>query len=56
MTSTPEQSARPSAAVINAAIRALWVGGKLPVERRAEYARLLVAWAEAMHAEQQLAA
>ncbi|WP_187283746.1 hypothetical protein [Streptomyces sp. adm13(2018)] len=53
----PEQSpAQPSAAAINAEIRALWVDGALPAERRGEYARLVVAWAEAMRAEQELAA
>jgi len=53
----PEQSpARPSADAINAEIRALWTHGTLPAESRDEYARLVVAWAEAMHAEQELAA
>ncbi|MFE0647517.1 hypothetical protein ACFVZH_02855 [Streptomyces sp. NPDC059534] len=53
----PEQSpARPSAEAINRQIRALWADGALPVEARAEYARLVVAWAEAMRAEQELAA
>ncbi|MFE0651073.1 hypothetical protein ACFVZH_21030 [Streptomyces sp. NPDC059534] len=50
----PEQSpARPSADAINAEIRALWVDGVLPVEARAEYARLVVAWAEAVQVERQ---
>jgi len=53
----PEQSpARPSAEAINSEIRALWVDGALPVECRGEYARLVVAWAEAARAEQELAA
>ncbi|MFF0277427.1 hypothetical protein [Streptomyces sp. NPDC004330] len=53
-----EQSpaAQPSAAAINAEIRALWFDGSLPAERRGEYARLVVAWAEAVQAEQELAA
>ncbi|MEK9523986.1 hypothetical protein MIU24_32130 [Streptomyces venezuelae] len=55
MTLPPEQS-QPTAADINAAIRGLWVDGALPAERRDEYARLVVAWAEAMRAEQELAA
>lgn len=53
MTSMPEKL---TAAAVNEQIRALWAGGVLPVERRAEYERLLVAWAEAMRAEQELAA
>ena len=56
MTETPEQPARPDAAALNAAIRALWVGGVLPVESRGEYDRLVVAWAEAVRAGQELAA
>ncbi|MFE7513813.1 hypothetical protein ACFU8I_21710 [Streptomyces sp. NPDC057540] len=53
----PEQSqARPSADAINVEIRALWSGGTLPVKCRGEYARLVVAWAEAARAEQELAA
>jgi len=53
----PEQSpAQPSAEAINREIRALWVDGSMPAERRGEYARLVVAWAEAMRAEQELAA
>ena len=45
-----------SAAEVNEEIRALWDGGTLPSERQAEYHQLLVAWAEAMRAEQELAA
>lgn len=57
MTSTPEQLAdHPSAAAVNARIRALWVGGTLTAEQQAEYHQLLVVWAEAMRAEQELAA
>ncbi|MFD3532023.1 hypothetical protein [Streptomyces sp. NPDC058664] len=58
MTSTPEQQPadRLDAAAINDRIRALWVGDTLPVERREEYARLLVAWEAAVRAEQELAA
>lgn len=58
MTSTPERQPAntPSAAAINAQIRALWAGGALTADGEAEYQRLLVAWAEAMRAEQELAA
>ncbi|MFI1562216.1 hypothetical protein ACH4ZX_03980 [Streptomyces sp. NPDC020490] len=44
-----------SAAVLNEAIRALWQrgGGRLgTAELRAEYERLVVAWAAAVQAEQ----
>ncbi|MFE2231012.1 hypothetical protein ACFXA4_00225 [Streptomyces sp. NPDC059442] len=56
MTETPEQPTRPSAATLNAAIRALWIDGVLPVESRGEYEQLVVDWAAAMRAEQELAA
>lgn len=57
MTSIPEQPAgRPTAAAVNAEIRALWAGGTLTAEQQAEYHQLLVVWAEAMRAEQELAA
>ncbi|MEE1813604.1 hypothetical protein PUR59_00925 [Streptomyces sp. SP18ES09] len=53
----PEQSpAQRSAEALNAEIRALWVDGALPVESRDEYARLVVAWAEATRGGQELAA
>ena len=43
---------------MNAEIRALWLGaaGGLTDGQRREYERLLVEWAEAVRAEQQLAA
>ncbi|MER7953821.1 hypothetical protein [Streptomyces sp. NPDC096030] len=53
MTSMPE---KPTAAAVNARIRELWAGGALTAEQQAEYHRLLVMWAEAMRAEQELAA
>lgn len=56
MTMPEQPSARPSADAINVQIRALWTDGALPTESRDEYARLVVAWAEAMQAEQELAA
>ncbi|MFE6815217.1 hypothetical protein [Streptomyces sp. NPDC057677] len=56
MTLPPEQPQQPTADDINARIRALWIDGALPAERREEYALLVVAWAEAMQAEQELAA
>ncbi|MFG3488576.1 hypothetical protein [Streptomyces sp. NPDC047972] len=52
----PAEQPQPTAADINARIRGLWVDGVLPAERRGEYARLVVAWAEAVRAEQELAA
>lgn len=56
MTMPEQRPAESSADAINVEIRALWADGALPVESRSEYARLVVAWAEAMRAEQQLAA
>ncbi|MFJ6579225.1 hypothetical protein ACIQMY_25100 [Streptomyces sp. NPDC091368] len=53
MTMPEQQSAESNADAINARIRELWVDGALPVESRDEYARLVVAWAEAVRVEQQ---
>jgi hypothetical protein len=53
----PTQPQRPgsvrSAAQLNEAIRLLWqrAGGTLSPEQRAEYERLVVAWADAVRAE-----
>ena len=54
MTSTPEE--KPTAAAVNARVRALWADGTLTAEQQAQYPQLLVLWAEAMRAEQELAA
>lgn len=58
MTSTPEQQPadRLGAAAINDRIRALWADGALSPGGEAEYRQLLIAWAEATRAEQELAA
>lgn len=58
MTSRPEQQPadRLDAAAINTRIRALWADGALSPEGEAEYRQLLIVWAEAMRAGQQLAA
>ncbi|MCX5176688.1 hypothetical protein [Streptomyces virginiae] len=45
-----------SVEVVNAEIRRLWVGGILTPEDRDRYHRLVVEWAEAVRAEQELAA
>lgn len=45
-----------SAEVVNEEIRALWAGGMLAAEDRDRYHRLVVEWAEAVRAEQELAA
>lgn len=45
-----------SAEVINAEIRQLWAGGSLAAEDVDRYHRLVVEWAEAVRAEQELAA
>lgn len=45
-----------SAEVVNAEIRELWTGGVLAPEDRDRYYRLVVEWAEAVRAEQELAA
>ena len=45
-----------SAEVVNAEIRQLWAGGSLAVEDRDRYLRLVVEWAEAVRAEQDVAA
>ncbi|NUL09051.1 hypothetical protein [Streptomyces lunaelactis] len=44
------------AAVVNADIRALWPAGAVEPTDPERYQRLLVEWAEAVRAEQQLAA
>ena len=46
---------RPAAA-INTAIRALWPAGAVEPTDPERYQRLLIEWAEAVRAEQQLAA
>ena len=43
-------------AVINGRIRALWAAGELTAAGREEYSRLLIEWAAAVRAEQELAA
>ncbi|MGW3321172.1 hypothetical protein [Streptomyces virginiae] len=45
-----------SAEVVNAEIRELWAGGILTSEDRDRYYRLIVEWAAAVRAEQELAA
>ena len=45
-----------SAAEVNEEIRALWADGGLAAGDEAEYQRLLLIWAEATRAEQELAA
>ncbi|MET9950131.1 hypothetical protein ABZ135_01100 [Streptomyces sp. NPDC006339] len=54
MPETPEVP-RPTAAELNQQIRELAATGRLPAAG-AEYQRLVVAWAEALRAEQELAA
>lgn len=49
--SPPGPTPARSAAVVDAEIRALWVDGVLPEERRPEYERLVVEWAAAVRAE-----
>lgn len=49
------ETSLPTAAELNEAIRSLVRGG-LTATAGAEYQRLVVAWAEAMRAEQELAA
>ncbi|MET8680619.1 hypothetical protein ABZW18_24295 [Streptomyces sp. NPDC004647] len=47
-------SIRSAADLVNEQIRALWAhtgGGRLSVEERREYERLVVQWAEAMRSE-----
>jgi hypothetical protein len=45
-----------SAEVVNAEIRELWADGSLRPEDQDRYHRLVVEWAEAVRAEQELAA
>jgi hypothetical protein len=45
-----------SAELVNEEIRELWVGGVLASEDVDRYHRLIVEWAEAVRAEQELAA
>lgn len=45
-----------SAELVNAEIRELWAAGSLAAEDRDRYHRLVVEWAEAVRAEQELAA
>ncbi|MFE9844651.1 hypothetical protein [Streptomyces goshikiensis] len=45
-----------SAEVVNAEIRRLWVGGVLEPGDRERYLALVVEWAAAVRAEQELAA
>lgn len=45
-----------SAELVNAEIRRLWAGGALEPGDRERYLRLVVEWAEAVRAEQELAA
>ena len=58
MTEQPCLVTGPTAALdaINCRIRALWASGELTAAGREEYGRLLVEWAAAVRAEQQLAA
>lgn len=56
MSPTSERPAVRSAADINALMRALWVDGVLPEERRPEYERLVVEWAKAVRSEVDVAA
>lgn len=56
MPPTSERPAARSAAELNRLMRALWVDGVLPEERRPEYERLVVEWARAVAAETRLAA
>lgn len=51
----PTETPRPTAAELNERIRQLVRGG-LSAAAGAEYQRLVIAWAEAMRSEQQLAA
>ena len=45
-----------SAELVNTEIRELWADGMLTPEDRDRYHRLVVEWAEAVRAEQELAA
>lgn len=54
MPPTSERPLAPSAAELNAAMRALWVDGVLVDEER--YQQLLVEWARAVKTETRLAA
>lgn len=45
-----------SAEIVNEEIRRLWAGGMLTPEDRDRYHRLIVEWAAAVRAEQELAA
>jgi hypothetical protein len=57
MSPNPTCGSARSAAVVNAEIRALWLraGGRLSVEERQVYARLVVEWAEAVRVESAVA-